>query len=94
MTTDTLPLFATPARARATDPATSHDAARSVDTSALEALVLDTLRDHPAGLTTKEMARVTGEDRVTLSPRLRPLARKGLVREAGKRGRSIVWEAA
>lgn len=94
-TTHDLPLFrATPARARATDPETSHEAAASVDTSELEALVLDTLRRHPDGLTTKEMARVTGEDRVTLSPRCRPLARKGLIVEAGKRDGSIVWRLA
>ncbi len=85
----------TPALARSTDPQSSHDAARSVDTSTLEALVLDVLAAYPAGLTSKELARITGEDRVTLSPRLRPLVRKGLARETNtRRGRSIVWAVA
>lgn len=92
-TTHDLPLFATPARARRTDPETSHEAAATVDTSELEALVLDTLRRHPNGLTSHRVAEITGESLVTISPRMKPLETKGLVRRAGKSGRRTIWRA-
>lgn len=87
-----LPLFATPARARRTDPDTSHQAAASVDVTHREQQVLDALAAHPGGLTTKEMADVTGVDRLSLSPRMKPLELKGLViRTEETRDGSTVW---
>lgn len=90
------------ALARRTDPPTSHTAARSVNAALprLEAIVLDALRRAgTAGLTSWELADATGLDRVTASPRLAPLAAKGLalaseVRRLGPSGRAgIVWVA-
>ena len=84
--------------ARLTDPTTSHEAAKSVPVSALEATCLAAIRNAPMGLTSEELAHVTGCSLVTVSPRLRPLANDGLVYAGGKRknrsGRlAIVWFA-
>lgn len=87
------------AAARATDPRTSHQAAASLPTSHLEEVVLGALKSHTEGLTSHELARITGLDLVTVSPRLRPLVNKRLVvdsgeKRAGTSGRqSIVWKA-
>lgn len=86
-----LPLFTSAARARRTDPHTSHEAAASVDVQERERQVLEALANHPEGLTTREMAEVTGIDRVSLSPRTKPLERKGLVARSGTRDKSTVW---
>ena len=88
-----LPLFAPPPRARRTDPATSHDAAARTDAPTLQARVLRVLRDHPAGLTTHELAEKMKESLVTISPRLAPLQRKGLVESAGKVCGRTRWRA-
>jgi uncharacterized membrane protein len=74
-------------KARRTDPATSREAASKVAgrVSDLEAIVLDALRAAPAGLTTWEIAEATGLSLVTVSPRCKPLERKGLVRREGRR---------
>lgn len=87
---------ARPALARSSDPITSHDAARHVDTNALEHLVLAELRNGPG--TTEDLARRLNRSLVTVSPRLKPLEAKGLVRRAGRaRNQSgslaTVWEA-
>lgn len=91
------------AYARSTDPATAHQAAASVkpDLPRLEAAVLDCLRAFGArGLTSEELADAMAMERVTVSPRLKPLALKGLavdtgMRRQGRSGRaSIVWRAA
>lgn len=93
--------FDAPARARRTDPSTSKDAAASVNVTEMEAVVLRALAAHP--MTTHEIAAHTGVSLVTISPRIRPLVQKRLVREhqiegktvkrAGESGRmSIVWE--
>lgn len=88
--------------ARHTDPMTSEDAARSVrpETTRLENIVLDALkRRGDQGATTNELAELTGMSLVTISPRIRPLVRKGYVEDSGKRrsgtsGRkSTVWLA-
>lgn len=84
---------------RRVDPGTSRAAAASIDATTLESIVVDTLR-RLGGATTYEIAAVTHLSLVTISPRLRPLVRKGLVRDsgltrAGDTGRRrIVWEAA
>lgn len=85
------------AAARRTDPSTSHAAASAVDATRLETIVMKQLKHH-GGMTTHELADSTGLDLVSISPRMRPLVRKNLVRDSGKkRGgsnhrASIVWE--
>lgn len=74
------------AHARATDPDTSHAAADAVDANWLEYAVLqgfDRVPDDEA--TVKELAVVTGIPLWSLSPRMRPLVRKGYVVDTGKR---------
>jgi hypothetical protein len=90
------------AYARATDPDTSHLSAAFVRkelANRLEQIVLTALREHPNGLTNHGLVRVTGIDWNTITPRIAPLVRKGLVFDSGKRregptARScIVWRA-
>ena len=86
-------------RARHTDPATSHAAARSVYATPLEEQVLKALRQCPLGATSFQLADKMGMSLVTVSPRLKPLVEKGLVIDSGvkRRGDSgrnqIVWIA-
>ena len=83
-----------PGRARRADPPTAKAAAKSVNSTELETIVLDMLRV-PA--TTHEIADSTGIALVSISPRMAPLVKKGLVQDSGLRregpsGRkSIVW---
>lgn len=91
-----LPLFDfTPARR--TDPATSKEAARSINTTALEAAVYGCLKAH-GPKTSFEIADILRLSLVTVSPRLRPLADKAMIRDSGVRrmgesGRArVVWE--
>ena len=85
------------AYARRTDPATSHSAAAGADTERLKVAILDALEAEPAGLTTLELEERLGIQRVSISPRMRPLQRAGRIQEAGTRAcngrRSIVWKA-
>lgn len=76
---------------RRSDPPTSRAAAERVNVSDLQALVLNVLRAHPAGLTSHEIAAATGRDLVSISPRMRPLVQKRQVREAGRRDGRTVW---
>lgn len=81
------------ARARRTDPATSKAAARRVQVLTLNERVLANLRYFgPADSDT--LAMRMGMKLVTISPRLRPLERKGLVRVLEVRDRKIVWSVA
>lgn len=86
-------------RARRKDPDTSKKAAGAVRVADLEACVLRALRVSHAGMTTHELASLLKMDLVSVSPRMRPLAEKGLVRDSGDRRRgesgraSIVWKA-
>jgi DNA-binding CsgD family transcriptional regulator len=83
--------------ARRNDPGTSKDAARSINTTPLEAAVYGCLKAH-GPKTSFEIADILRLSLVTVSPRLRPLADKCLVRDSGvrrlgKSGRNqIVWE--
>lgn len=86
------------AYSRGGDPYTSHAAAGSVHAAALERLVLTSLRT--AGPATSfQLADRLQLSLVTVSPRMKPLVRKGLVRDSGGRHkgesgrRRIVWEA-
>ncbi len=88
-----------PARARRRDPDTAKKAAARVPVADLEGRVLRALRLSRDGMTTHELARLLKVDLVSVSPRMRPLAEKGLVQDSGERrkgdsGRaSIVWMA-
>jgi predicted transcriptional regulator len=78
----------TRAFARNSDPDTSHDAGRSIDDAVtyLEQTVLDAVRTRKKdGCTLDELIDILAMDKVTISPRLRPLCNKGLVIENGKR---------
>lgn len=85
--------------ARNTDPDTSQAAAQSFDPTRLEAVVLEVLRQHKEGLTSTEVADILGIGLWSISPRLRPLANKGLIRDSGRRKegaskrKQIVWVA-
>jgi len=76
---------------RADDPDTSRAAAAGVNTAVLEQTVLDLLgRVGPS--TTHELADMSEIQLVSISPRIAPLRRKGLVEASGeKRAGSTVW---
>jgi DNA-binding MarR family transcriptional regulator len=82
-----------PALARNTDPETSKEAANRVETSNVETLVLLAIqRTGKRGATTKELEKSLGVARVTISPRMKPLARKHLIRQTlEKRDGCFVW---
>jgi DNA-binding MarR family transcriptional regulator len=80
------------AYARRTDPIQSHAAAHRVDASRLERVAYNTLL-LCGPLTSKQIAARSGEDKWSISPRLKPLERKGLVRRHAKDGRETVWAA-
>jgi hypothetical protein len=81
---------------RADDPDTSKDAGASISTAELEAIVLDLLVEIGPS-TTHELAAEAGIHLVSISPRMAPLRRKGLVEDSGERRvgasnrKSIVW---
>lgn len=86
---------------RNTDPDTAVAAAESIDCTYLENVVHACLVKRGAlGGTTEELAVELKLPRVTVSPRMAPLKRKGRVRETpmrrkGSSGRTqIVWAAA
>jgi hypothetical protein len=96
---DELDLFGTDAYARSGDPTTSHIAAESVRMADLEARVYGELKQLGVfGATVYEMADRLDLPVVSVSPRFRPLVRKGKVfasheRRANPSGRkSIVWK--
>ena len=90
------------ANARRSDPDTSHNAADNmteVRLSELAQAALICIGRHPEGITAQDMAVETGYDHNTISPRLRPLANKGLIHDSGERripvGKhrpTIVWK--
>lgn len=86
------------AYARKWDPDTSRAAAESVQLTGLEDRVTAALAQCPAGATSFELADLLGLSLVTVSPRMRPLVDKGIVRDSTRRmtaenGRErIVWE--
>lgn len=87
--------------ARNLDPDTSHAAARTMDATKLQGLVLWALqiRNPWYGMTATELSEYLRKPLNTISPRTRQLVDKGLIRDSGKRratssGRkAIVWEA-
>jgi predicted transcriptional regulator len=91
------------AYARASDPDTSQDSAEEVQgekANRLEQVVVEALKNHPNGLTNHGLVAVTGIDWNTITPRIAPLKRKGLVIDSGQRREGprnrpcIVWKAA
>lgn len=81
--------------ARNTDPQTSHDAAATVGGGKLVDLILRELSwpaAELAGMTGKELANRTGRSLNSITPRLAPLRRAGLIHPAGKRDKQIVWK--
>jgi len=92
-------LYATTAKSRETDPRTSHEAAASIRLSELQDTVLQALKIIPGGATSLELADALCMSPWSVSPRIKPLVKKGLVRDSGRTrmgvsGRaSIVWEA-
>ena len=92
--------FSDCALARTTDPGTSVAAAISVSPeriSKLQKKVLEGLRLLGGRGTMEEVCEVVGVVWQSLTPRFRPLANKGWIRESGtKKGKSgrdqIVWE--
>jgi predicted transcriptional regulator len=84
--------------ARSTDPATAHEAAdamRGTKADRLAAVVVRALRELGAA-TSKEVADYTGEELVSVSPRFRPLERRGVIEEAGRKknpsgSSAILW---
>jgi hypothetical protein len=85
---------------RNTDPMSSHQACDVVQVSDLEAKVLAALKQFKAGATSHELARRLRRQLVSVSPRLRPLANRRLIKDSGERRkgqsgvRQIVWELA
>lgn len=89
------------AYARNTDPETSHGAADSVkgkEAQRLEKIVLFWLRKYPDGLNTHEIADFSGIGYESISPRMAPMASRGLVHDSGlkrpgpgRRKPCIVW---
>ena len=71
------------AYARHSDPDTSHDAAAALEgkkVSRLEAVALSATQScGPRGMINDELVEITGIDWKTITPRMRPLERKGWV---------------
>ncbi len=83
---------------RVTDPETAHAAAAVVDTASLEWLVVNALVGLGGRGTSEEVASRAGVDLQSITPRFRPLVRRGKVKDSGekRKGKSgrrrIVWE--
>jgi hypothetical protein len=68
------------ALARSTDPDTSHDAAASVDPTILERTVFKAIKERGTrGATWDELVRITGLRPGSISPRFKPLRKKGYI---------------
>lgn len=86
--------------ARSTDPDTSHEAANAMSDARITELqqaALDALKALGGSGTNDDIVEQSGVDWNTITPRMRPLLRKGLVSIEGKRrstrtGRKqIIW---
>lgn len=84
------------ARARNSDPATSHDAAKRVEESGVatgqRGMCLRAVQNHPEGLTSKEVAKKAGLDRYQAARRLPELREAGLVVNDGERDGEQLWK--
>ena len=71
---------------RNTDPDTSVEAAHSVDSTQLEAMVYEAILMYPNGCTSDEVMKHFPNHGVqTISPRFAPLLRKGFIYDTGER---------
>jgi len=79
--------------ARHTDPETSHEQALYARTrnARVDNAILDVLREAGEPLTSREITDRCPWERVSVSPRLKPLEKMGFVERAGRRGRGITW---
>jgi Mn-dependent DtxR family transcriptional regulator len=75
----------TTAYARGTDPGTSHDAARKTSYTKKEKIVYDALAENGTWMTSLCLARYLKIHPWHISPRLKPLERKGLVERGEKK---------
>jgi len=76
----------TDAYSRNSDPETSEEAAESIRTTDAEAVVLEALKEFGAdGATSHDLVAQTGMEWQTVSPRMRPLIRKGFAVETDRR---------
>jgi hypothetical protein len=73
----------TDAYARSSDPKPSHDAAERASATVLEAEVYKTLKEHGGLMTSLCVVRVIKKPAWSISPRFKPLERKGLIERAG-----------
>tara|TARA_Y100001951_G_C11268227_1_gene256983 strand:+ start:581 stop:922 length:342 start_codon:yes stop_codon:yes gene_type:complete len=98
---DDLPMF-NRAYARKTDPVTSHEAAEAITPplNKIEQGIYDALCSFlPDGATSDEIVEASGIQYRTVTPRLKPMCKKGFVIDSGKykRGdsgrRQIIWTA-
>lgn len=75
---------------RSNDPSTSVAASASLNTAALEGLVLDVIRTFPDGCIADEVEKALPQLRlVSISPRFRPLMNKGLIVDTGERRMAV-----
>jgi len=75
-----------PGLARNTDPETSHDAAESIDTTALERIVYEVIKQFPNGCIGDDVVKMLPQFGIqTISPRYAPLIRKGWVIDTGEK---------
>jgi DNA-binding HxlR family transcriptional regulator len=73
------------AKARRSDPETSKQAAISLDPTETETLVLEVIRLFPEGCIFDDILRELPTIREgSISPRLKPLTKKGLIEETGE----------
>jgi hypothetical protein len=75
-----------PGLARNTDPDTSHDAAESIDTTALEQIVYEVIKQFPNGCIGDDVVKMLPQFGIqTISPRYAPLIRKGWIVDTGEK---------
>lgn len=72
--------------ARNSDPDTSHAAAEKIDSAKLERMVYEVICMYPNGCTLDQINKhFPGRGQQSISPRLAPLMRKGLICDSGER---------
>lgn len=80
------PIPPIPGGARSTDPDTSHAAAETIDTTELERIVYEVIKQFPNGCIGDDVVRMLPQFGVqTVSPRYAPLLRKGWIIDTGER---------
>jgi hypothetical protein len=80
---DEEPAPQTNAYARRSDPKSSHEAAERVSATALELEVYKTLKEQGRPMTSLCVVRIMKKPAWSISPRFKPLERKGLIERVG-----------